>query len=245
MFGSQRQSLYLSNPAAPPASGDPYWSNVVTLLKFNNDWIDNTGLATVTLDPGSPAWTYSLSSTQSKFGGYSAYIGDMTLRTGDGIKLSYASTDTLNFGTGDFTIELWSWHLLDNWFNWGIFNFNNIETLSFGTNPPGPNVPKPLYAVVGSYCGTTTATMNVNEWNHIALGRAGGTVYIAINGVVQQMGTGFNSSLSNGSSLARIGANGYYQQNMKGYIDSFRITKGVCRYTSNFTIPADEWPTSL
>lgn len=244
MLGASRQSLYLANPVS---SGDPYWDNVVTLLKFDNNWTDSKGLATITLSTSSPSWTYSLSSTQSKFGGYSAYVGDLTARrTGNGIQLAYSSTDTLNFGTGDFTAELWCWHVLDDWFNWGIFNFNNLNTLALGANPPKANVAKPLYCVVGStFYGGTTATMTPSQWNHIAFGRASGTIYIAVNGVVQQMGTGNTASISNGSSFARLAANNEYQQNMRGYIDSFRLTKGVCRYTSNFTIPTAEWPTTV
>jgi hypothetical protein len=243
MLFSSKQSLYLNVPPGP--AGDPYWSNVVTLLKFDNNWTDSAGLATVTLSSSSPSWTYSLSSTQSKFGGYSAYVGDLAARrTGNGIQLSYASTNTLSFGTGDFTIELWCWHLLDDWFNWGIFNFNNINTLALGAAPPASNVPKPLYGIIGGTTyGTTTATMTPSQWNHIAFCRASGTVYIAINGVVQQMGTGNTTNLIYTTPYARIAASNEYQQNMRGYIDSFRITKGVARYTSNFTIPTEEWPT--
>ena len=81
-----------------------------------------------------------------------------------------------------------------------------------------------------------------NQWQHIAVVRSGSTITIYVNGVSQ--GTLSNSTNWSDSNLRISGfvdtqssIYAYY-----GYLDDFRITKGIARYTSNFTPPTAAFP---
>ena len=96
--------------------------------------------------------------------------------------------------------------------------------------------------------GNTISSSNavtLNAWSHIAvvLDANSGTnnIKIYINGTLDGQGTFSGISWSSGSSgdVVKIGngnisnANAYFQ----GYVQDFRITEGLARYTANFTPP--------
>ena len=69
---------------------------------------------------------------------------------------------------------------------------------------------------------------------------------IYVNGISQASGT-FSGTVWNPSRDVLIGgllnySTGQYGTNFTGYIDDLRITKGVARYTSNFTVPTATFP---
>lgn len=76
----------------------------------------------------------------------------------------------------------------------------------------------------------------IDTWYHIATVRDNsGNCYLFVDGV--QIGsTGSNSSTANASSELQIGAYGA-TSTMDGFVDEFRVSKGVARWTSNFTPP--------
>ena len=76
------------------------------------------------------------------------------------------------------------------------------------------------------------------QWMHLAYVRAGATVKIAVNGVfsAQTINAGAQSMYSSISS-ASLGSLHGYGAYLNGYVDEFRVTKGVARWTSNFTPP--------
>jgi hypothetical protein len=86
------------------------------------------------------------------------------------------------------------------------------------------------------YINTGLNAFSLNTWVHIALVRNGSSEKIYVNGV--QVGTIGTSSaaVNNYAGPLKIGT-GPYGNNFIGYLSEFRITKGVARYTSNFTPP--------
>ena len=81
-----------------------------------------------------------------------------------------------------------------------------------------------------------------NQWTHVAFVRNGNDWIWFINGVQSGTGDGGNYSIRDVASTLSIGArnNGtYYQWN--GYMDEIRISKGIARWTSNFTPPTNEY----
>jgi hypothetical protein len=85
-----------------------------------------------------------------------------------------------------------------------------------------------------------------SQWVHIAITRSGNTFRSFIGGVL----SGQNDSaieIQNGNGTVPLEIGGYSQaasesSSLNGYIDDLRITKGVARYTANFTPPTAPFP---
>jgi hypothetical protein len=83
-----------------------------------------------------------------------------------------------------------------------------------------------------------THGMSINTWTHIFIGRATNTPYMAIGGTqktvtASKVGTHFD--------VASVLGIGGYNYGFNGYIDEVRLSKGICRWTSNFTPPTAEY----
>ena len=91
---------------------------------------------------------------------------------------------------------------------------------------------------------TSTGTLSVSTWYHIAVVRATtGTnqTKIYINGTND--GTGTSATNFNQTNSMYVGADRTGGSAFNGYIEDLRITKGVARYTANFTAPTAAFPT--
>ena len=220
-FGSgSREVLFLSRQSYP----DAYFSYVKLLLHC-----DGTNNSTTVLDSSlnsrviTPFYDAKLSTTQKMFGVSSLYFD------GTSDYMSVADSEDLRMGSEDFTIEAWWYPQSSSSGNisgmsklttssntgwaWGIYN----GTWRFST-----------YNTTIIYAGTVT----LNAWSHVAIVRNSGIITMYVNGT--SVGTYSNaivfSDTANLTIGAITGANNY-----QGYIDEFRITKGVARYTANFT----------
>jgi hypothetical protein len=74
----------------------------------------------------------------------------------------------------------------------------------------------------------------LNNWAHIAIVRASGTVKIYVNGVQKATDTSSGSIANSGIA---VGARYTGSESFNGYISNFRIVKGTAVYTSAFTPP--------
>ena len=87
---------------------------------------------------------------------------------------------------------------------------------------------------------TSTATIAVNSWNHVAVSRASGSVKVFVNGI----GTSGSSITTDLNDTTRIPTFGKYthstQLAYKGYISNLRVVNGTAVYTSDFTPPTSE-----
>ena len=156
--------------------------------------------------------------------------------TGDYL-LSPASTE-LDFGTRDFTIETWvnftalssNQVLLDRWATgnanaWQLYWRSTGTSIAFLTGSSTVLVQDPNGSNI------TTGT-----WYHIAVTRSGTTVRLFVNGTVVATATS-SLSLTNTLPLG-VGIQTSTATNpLNGYLSDVRITKGVARYTANFTPP--------
>ena len=94
--------------------------------------------------------------------------------------------------------------------------------------------------------GTTTITspsytLSTNTWYHIAVSRSGTTTRMFLDGV--QTGSSWTDT-TNYTAVDYVCVGNNYPATIgwAGYIDDVRITKGVARYTSTFTVPSSEFP---
>jgi hypothetical protein len=173
-----------------------------------------------------------ISTAQSKFGGSSI------LFDGTGDYLTTPITSNLQFGTGDFTIEGWFYVTSDN--TRSLFSLNTFSngillrrrTAGFGTD---------TFYINGTAYTLGSALPPLNTWQHVALTRASGVVNVFFNGVTNLTVTNTASISPTGSLF--VGTAGHaLGETYFGYIDDFRITKGIARYTANFTPPTAPFP---
>lgn len=167
-----------------------------------------------------------ISTAQSKFGGASGYFD------GAGDYLTLEDNADFGFGTGDFTIEYWHYPIQNS-------GSEVIVDLRPGDVGEWLVLGKSGNGEARCYDGGTVrvgGSMNLNAWNHVAWCRASGENTLYLNGVaVIQFTNGGDVGSSRGLT---VGSNADPQyENAYGYIDDLRITKGVARYTANFTPP--------
>jgi len=74
---------------------------------------------------------------------------------------------------------------------------------------------------------------NSSQWYHIAVTREGSSLKQFVDGT--QLGTTVtdNTNYADGLTWIGYGGSGYFN----GYMSDVRITKGLARYTANFTPP--------
>lgn len=176
-----------------------------------------------------------ISTSVKKFGTGSIYCATAT------DYLSGPLTQNTVFGTGDFTVEAWIYSVATTSLYTCIFTSrdgiaSSANAVFFGLKP---NTNQLTFFTSSEIIGTSTA-VSTGVWTHVALVRNSGATAIYINGTSAGTAT-FTTSLT-GTGLA-IG-NEYSASSGNGglYIDDLRITKGVARYTANFTPPTAAFP---
>lgn len=202
---------------------------------------DGADATTSFVDESGKVWTANgnaqIDTAQYKFGGSSALFDG----TGDWIDTpDHADFDV---GAGEWTIDFWV----------KLVNINKLQRCFGQSNSTATattisfhiyiNVDNTVAASVYNSAGTnkdasTTATLDTN-FHHIALLRTGNTLKLFVDGVVGATTadlTGF--TVNNSANKVAIGALGEYTGNtLDGRVDEFRFSKGVARWTANFTPP--------
>lgn len=171
-----------------------------------------------------------ISTTQSKFGGSSMYFD------GTGDWLLVPSSQNFNMGTGDWTVECWAYASANT--ARGLFqittgHLNATATgIGIGVSTNSGNPWRVYHGTTATDTGTNIVT---STWIHVAFVRSGSSVKLYLDGT--SVYTATDSSNLSSYTFLTIGA--WYDSNYpwNGYIDDLRITKGVARYTANFTAP--------
>jgi len=85
--------------------------------------------------------------------------------------------------------------------------------------------------------------LSADTWHHLAFVlTAEGLGAVYVNGTLEESGTPSSLSPLSPTNALSIGANTNNTLFFNGYIDELRITKGVARYTANFTPPTAPFP---
>lgn len=184
---------------------------------------------------------FTTSTAQAKFGSSSgSFPGNAFLQ--------FSAASELDMTTGDWTIEgfvyvtaLGSNSIITQkasgtgFYPWQLF-YNAAGNLVFRSFDNG--TPTLLFTI------TSSTAMSTGAWNHWAMTRNGSTFTLWLNGASQGTATSSSALYSNASDGVLIGAATGPANPINGYIDEFRITKGVARYLSNFSIPTQAFPNS-
>jgi hypothetical protein len=228
IFLSQYNSVTIPSLIVPT---DPYWTDVSLLMHMegtNNGttFFDETGKIIT------KSGTVVTNTAISKFGLSSADFSGGTLYTPVSSGFQF---------TSDFTIE--GWIRFDS-------TAGGVQCL-YGQKGAGSN-----YFYVGWYGnnGQWTCALNgqanlsftnsaptAGQWYHIALVRSGTGIKLYVNGVGGSTITN-SSTLGYNNVAAYVGSTYTGENTLYGNIDDIRVTKGVARYTSNFTPPTEPFP---
>jgi hypothetical protein len=203
-------------------------TNTSLLLNFTNAGVVDATAKNVLETEGNA----QISTAQSKWGG-----GSISVSSGN--YLTAPSNVLLPFGTGDFTIEFWAY------WNGGAFSTyaTAIDTRngSFaGGLAIAANITTGAWYVSISaqeILGTVAAAAS---WQHIAVTRSGTSLRLFVNGT--QTGSTYTSSDNFSNTTLRVGVRPDNQYPWNGYLDDIRITRGLARYTANFTPPTAPFP---
>lgn len=194
-----------------------------------------------------PHGTVQIKTAQSKFGGASGLFSI----AGDGLSL-VASTDWF-FDTSDFSIDGWVrfTSIADEQFFF-LQRDDSDNQISCELLPTTGRISffASSSAVTLADYTATGLSFSINTWYHLAIVRRGTNISIFVNGVAATLTTNTaiaSNSLPNLSSVFTIGARqiaGSYDLPLLGYLDEFRISKGIARWTSNFNVPLVAYDTT-
>jgi hypothetical protein len=185
-----------------------------------------------------------IDTAQSKFGG-----GALLLDGTDDYLTALDSADW-NFGDGDFTIDFWfrpaaGQSAYTTWIaqekdssNYWLFDMG-----ANGTNPRFSSITGTVQK--GEISVTNAQTFTTNTWYHMALVRYGANLLIFKDGTSLAL-TVSNALGTQGDHAAvlTIGMRPSIGRYTNGWIDEFRISKGIARWTANFTPPTSPYSKS-
>ena len=174
-----------------------------------------------------------LDTTVKKFGSAALKLD------GSNDSISVPSSGDLGFGTNtDFTIEFWAYANTT-----GLTSATLFDLRDTGTDAEGISVAFRAAGEVDMRVGTTTAITGsgagiaTGVWKHYALAREGTNTRLFVDGTQRGIKTSDTTDYGASKGLV-IGADfDGASQNVTGWIDDFRIERGVAKYTANFTAP--------
>ena len=221
---------------------DPDFASVSMLLKTTSggsitDVTNNFG----TINLG----TAVVNSNQTKF-----QTGSLEL-TSDVVTVPYGSNRSLlDFGAGDFTVEFWMYRTSAGTVGPGtsydgVLGSNSGATNGWTVYVGNTDNKLYWYSPQNASINAGTATISFNAWTHIAIARSGSTLKTFIGGVEDlSMQNTTNQNTNGAYTDFYIGADVGANRRFIGYLEDIRITKGVARYTSTFTPPTEQFPSS-
>lgn len=231
---------------------DPYFAtNTVTLLNFDN--LANGTTTLPTKDLTNMVWpvskgTAQISTSIKKYGTGSIYLpsaGGNSSITLSGSATENTASSAFNMGTGNFTAELWAYPITTSADRCMLAFHSGGGNQFLGIRLNNSNVPGFTFGNSSPFNASADAIAS-NTWHHFAVVRNGATATLYVNGTAKAT-QGTANTINIPTILGMVGRS--YGDNLsldqfKGYVDDVRITKGIARYTANFTPPAGPFATS-
>lgn len=224
--------------AAAAAVTDAFFEYVSLLLNTtstngaqNNTFLDgSTNAFAITRNGNTTQGTFSPFSQT----GWSNYFD------GTGDYLSAAANTAFDFGSGDFTVELWinpsSRTNTDGVISKGNTSSTGNEVWSLEWNSTN-NLNFYSGGGLVSPVVTSTTQFAIGVWYHVAVARSGTTTKIFVNGTEEASSTTSYTVAAGGTLYIGTGWFAPATRDTSGYISNLRIVKGTAVYTSAFTPP--------
>lgn len=264
-------SFRVGPPAA--SGGDPYWDNVSLLLSFDsidgsrNTPDTSTNSNTVTL--GLNAEIVNVGGVRDpKYGDGAVFLSDLNKGSSESSVLTPYVASLYDWWNDDYTVEGWvravgpnSWNVWE-WaaaFTGPKFIANSSTEVNFqfgeivshfcwGFGPKsGGALEFAYWDTTGNTLRTVTSSSSVlvyDTWHHISMTHtvADGSIKLFVDGVLVQSGTRTGTPKSD--ELLPFTFGRVRRESVAGLFDDVRITKGIARYTENFTPPTEPFPTN-
>jgi hypothetical protein len=200
---------------------DPHWDSVVSYLRLNSDFTDETSRHDWTVG------TAAIDNTTHKFGGGSC-------RSTSGNYKEAASSSDWAFGVDKFTVELWArsdFLPTSTWFspfgNWA----SNVGWCFFFRT--GARI---RFAVNGTGVETEANLVTANTWHRLAYSRVDGDVgCLYVDDILRAVHTNTENLTSTSAPL--LGKNRTAADTFVGNEDEVRVTLGVGRYGNTANLP--------
>lgn len=219
---------------------NPNWDDTALLLGF-----ESRGNAVSCIDESAAGVPFSsfngnakIDSAQSKFGGKSLYFS----ATNDYV--TFPSSDLWSLVTGDFTAECWirlqsvgvaqaimSTRPLNGQHSWQLQTSasNEIQLVYWSSSST------PVLVL------TTSGTLTVNTWHHVAFCRQGATSRVFIDGALSASGVQSSAPSYINTPLTIGRDSGSLTRYLNGWIDELEISR-YAKYTAAFTPSASPSP---
>lgn len=226
----------LLDPVAPET--DEHLKYVQMHLHFDGEY--NSNVWTCERGTRMQAGGLGPDTAQKKF-------GNASMRS-NGVSQGHLVGSTKYIGTGDFTIEFWIHPITgghgSNWARMIAIGPNSTNGALYIVSQLATN---PMVISVDSHSGgynrliDSSVTVPNDTWSHIVLQRASGTYTLFIDGVSRGTST---STVGNDITQRDVHflMNSVNGEIFYGYIDEFRLTAGVARYSGDFTPPVAPYP---
>jgi hypothetical protein len=254
-----------SNIVSEPLSNDPFFANVVLLLHMDGtqgsaSFIDSSKYAH-TMTVGGVA---TLDTASPHFGSADGKFPDTSSPSNNFVRVQIIQGGELDIlsGSQDFTIDFWvrlpppaaaSFFAFDYGCDQATFNgpgglpagvVGQIGGMGLGPLQANAEVntaiQRNLTGAQWGATGGTALTLSTDTWYHFALVRTAGTPIVFLNGVQ----LAFSSSqwldyvFPPTASYVTVGRTATVNGSQApGFVDEFRVTAGIARWTSNFTPP--------
>ena len=241
-----------------PTGGDVDYNNVELLLagegsNGSTSFLDDSKNGTSIGVNG----TVSITTSVGKWGSSS-----INFQSGNSA-LTFAKNSAVTIGTEDFTLEAWvrptsftegagaylmpimglgTWSSTNSRINYLFWYDHGTSTLVLASKPGDG------YGAGSWMSHGATTTLSLNTWTHLACSRYNGTTYLFKNGSLLGTSSLFNNynfsnfaPTGNAFFVGKKSGGGSYDQVLwpyRGYMNDIRITKGVARYTSDFSTPS-------
>lgn len=210
--------------------------------------MDGANAGTVFTDQTGKLWTATAattSTTRYKFGPTSAQLSAATSA------LTTPYNSNFNLACNDFTVDFWYNKITDVPTSYGgVFETNatganGLEILDYPTSGrmlvfASTSASSGYDILNGFSLGDLPAA---GDWAHYAIVRRGTNIYGFKDGNITTASGGNSGCIFNPQTTITVGKN-TVRQPIYAYIDEFRITNGVARWTANFTPPQNPYEIS-
>jgi hypothetical protein len=210
--------------------------------------------------------TVTINTSILKFGGGSGYFSGQNSSTPGSLRFTSAVDPVVTNSSTAFTVEYWVYVTANRANNYVFsksypgtdYTVNFVAGFNNGSNLMDT---AGLYPAFGFYSNNgsgwnigavANAAISLNTWYHIACVFTGSSSKIYVNGQDVTNSAVTPASSWNVPPVTTVADNWYVGRRWDGgssnydyfggYIDDLRITKGIARYTGNFSVPTAQFP---